>query len=78
MPVKTPLTSATTLVYSGVADASGNHTLYFQGWFWIYSGSMMVIFPHIIDGKVHPPLLHLIQNWEILFQKTFSVNDVIK
>ena len=29
--MKTPATSATTIVYSGAADASGNHTLYFQG-----------------------------------------------
>ena len=29
--MKTPATSATTFVYSGAADASGNHTLYFQG-----------------------------------------------
>ena len=29
--MKTPATSATTFVYSGAADASGNYTLYFQG-----------------------------------------------
>ena len=29
--MKTPATSVTTIVYSGAADASGNHTLYFQG-----------------------------------------------
>ena len=29
--MKTPVTSATTFVYSSVADASGNHTPYFQG-----------------------------------------------
>ena len=29
--MKTPATSATTFVYRDAADASGNHTLYFQG-----------------------------------------------
>ena len=29
--MKTPETLATTFVYKGAADASGNHTLYFQG-----------------------------------------------
>ena len=29
--MKTPATSATTFVYSGAADASGNQTLYSQG-----------------------------------------------
>ena len=29
--MNTPATSSITFVYSGAADASGNHTLYFQG-----------------------------------------------